>query len=80
MKRNEVKLVFDNENDRDKVADQYGAYGNGVCSNSASIDKENNSYENKYSLTLQREDIEDWERVGQDAKLYGADIQTSIDD
>ena len=80
MKRDEIKLVFDNENDRDKVADQYGAYGNGVCSNSANIEKEDDSYENKYSLTLQREDIEDWERVGQDAKLYRADIQTSIDD
>ena len=80
MKRDEVRLVFDNENDRDKVADQYGTYGNGVCSNSANIEKEDDTYENRFSLTLQREDIEDWERIGQDAKLYGADIQTSIDD
>lgn len=80
MKRDEVRLVFDNENDRDKVADQYGTYGNGVCSNNANIEKEDDTYENRFSLTLQREDIEDWERVGQDAKLYGADIQTSIDD
>ena len=34
MNRDEVKLVFDNSEDRDKVADQYGSYDNGVCSNS----------------------------------------------
>lgn len=80
MNRDEVKLVFDNEDDRDKVAEQYGAYGNGVCSNYAYIEKEDDTYDDKYSMTIQREDIENWSRVGQDANLYGADIQTSIDD
>ena len=45
MNRDEVKLVFDNEADRDKVADQYGTYGNGVCSNDANIEKNDDSYE-----------------------------------
>lgn len=80
MKRDDVKLVFDRESDRDKVAEQYGTYDNGVCCNYANIEKDDDSYESKYSLTLQREDIEDWERVGQDAKLYGADIQTTTEE
>lgn len=80
MNRDEVKLVFDNKDDRDKVADQYGSYGNEVYGNNAYIEKEDDTYADKYSITLQRGDIEDWGRVGQDAKLYGADIQTSVDD
>lgn len=80
MNRDEVKLVFDNENDRDKLVEQYGEYGNGVCRNDASIEKNDDSYNNKYEITLHRSEIEDWGRIGQDAKLYGADIQTSIDD
>ena len=75
-----VKLVFDNENDRDKLADQYGEYGNGVCRNDANIETNDDSSNNRYEIILQRSEIEDWRRIGQDAKLYGADIQTSIDD
>lgn len=39
MNSDEVKLVFDNEAERDKVAGQRGTYGNGVCSNYANIEK-----------------------------------------
>ena len=78
MNRDEVKLVFDNKDDRDKVADNYGSFANGVYDSCARIDKED-SYDDKHSLTIQRDAIEDWERVGQDAKLYGADIETSVD-
>lgn len=42
--------------------------------------KTDDSYENKYEITLQRSEIEDFGRIGEDAKLYGADVQTSIDD
>lgn len=80
MNRDEVKLVFDNEADRDKVADQYGTYGNGVCSNYANIEKNDDSYESKYEIIIQRSEIEDFGRIGEDAKLYGAEVQTSIDD
>lgn len=80
MNRDEVKLVFDKEADRDKVADQYGTYGNGVCSNYANIEKNDDSYESKYEITIQRSEIEDFGRIGEDAKLYGAEVQTSIDD
>ena len=51
MNRDEVKLIFDNEADRDKVADQYGTYDNGVCRNYANIEKTDDSYENKYEIT-----------------------------
>lgn len=80
MNRNEVKLVFDNEEDRDKVAEQYSTYGNGICSDNANIEKTDDSYESKYEITIQRNEIEDFGRIGEDAKLYGADVQTSIDD
>lgn len=80
MNRNEVKLVFDNVADRDKVADQYGAYGNGVCSDYANIEKNDDNYESKYEITIQRSEIEDFGRIGEDARLYGAEVQTSIDD
>ena len=79
MNRDEVKLVFDNKDDRDKVADNYGSFGNDVYDNCAPIDKEDHPNDDKYSMTIQRDAIEDWERVGQDAKLYGADIETSVD-
>ena len=52
MNRDEVKLVFDNEADRDKVAEQYGTYGNGVCSNYANIEKTDDNYESKYESTI----------------------------
>ena len=80
MNRDEVKLVFANEADRDKVADQYGSYDNGVCSNYANIEKTNDNYESKYEITIQRSEIKDFGRIGEDAKLYGAEVQTSIDD
>lgn len=80
MKRDEVKLVFDNVADRDKVAEQYGTYGNGVYNNYANIEKTDDTYENKYELTLQRSEIENFGRIGEDAKLYSAEVQTSIDD
>ena len=38
------------------------------------------SYESKYEITIQRSEIEDFGRIGEDAKLYGAEVQTSIDD
>ena len=79
MERDEVKLVFDKEADRDKVAEQYGSYGNGVCNDYARIDKYDNSYENKFEIVLKRDEIKDFGRIGEDAKLYGADVQTSID-
>lgn len=80
MNRGDVKLIFNNEADRDKVADQYGTYGNGVCSDYANIEKKDDSYESKYEITIQRSEIEDFRRMGEDAKLYGAEVQTSIDD
>ena len=80
MNRNEVKMVFDNAEDRDKVAEQYSTYGNGICSDNANIEKTDDSYESKYEITIQRSEIEDFGRIGEDAKLYGADVQTSIDD
>ncbi len=80
MNRNEVKMVFDNAEDRDKVAEQYGTYGNGVCGDYAQIEKRDDIYENKYEITFQRSEIEDFGRIGEDAKLYGAEVQTSIDD
>lgn len=42
--------------------------------------KNDDSYESKYEITIQRSEIEDFGRIGEDAKLYGADVQTSIDD
>ena len=80
MNRNEVKLVFDNEEDRDKVAEQYSTYGNGICSDNANIEKTDDSYESKYEITIQRSEIKDFGRIGEDAKLYGAEMQTSIND
>lgn len=80
MNRDEVKLVFDNEADRDKVADQYGTYGNGVCRNYANIEKNDDIYESKYEITIQRSEIDNFGRIGEDAKLYRAEVQTSIDD
>ena len=80
MNRNEVKMDFDNAEDRDKVAEQYGTYGNGVCGDYAQIEKRDDIYENKYEITFQRSEIEDFGRIGEDAKLYGAEVQTSIDD
>lgn len=80
MNRDEVKLIFDNEADRDKVADQYGTYDNGVCRNYANIEKTDDSYEKKYEITIPRSEIKDFGRIGEDAKLYGAEVQTSIDE
>ena len=79
MERDEVKLVFDKEADRDKVAEQYESWGNGVCDDYAKIEKYDNSYENKFEIVLKRDEIKDFGRIGEDAKLYGADVQTSID-
>lgn len=74
---NEVKLVFDNESDRDKIVNDYTGYDNGVYRYSADVKTDNDDYNGKYSATFNRGDIEDFTRMGQDAKLYGADIHTN---
>lgn len=76
MNRNEVKLIFDNKDDRDKLVDQYSTDGNEVYNDNACIETEDDIDENKFSMNLQRDNIEDWRRIGQDARLFGANIQT----
>lgn len=78
MNRDEVKLVFDNKDYRDQVKEKYSTWRNEVYDYYSSIDTEDD--DNKFSITLQRSGIEDASRIGQDAKLYGATIQTSVED
>ena len=78
MKSNEVKIVFDNKDDRDQVKEKYSTWHNGVYDYYSNIETEDD--DNKFSITIHREGIEDAGRIGQDAKLYGATIQTSVED